>query len=65
MMSGEIKNSTKTVPRALVITNVIMISIYLVANIAYHTILPIGVLMDERAIAVVIFWHIANILTLF
>ncbi|XP_063691520.1 b(0,+)-type amino acid transporter 1-like [Bolinopsis microptera] len=65
MMSGEIKNSTKTVPRALVITNVIMISIYLVANIAYHTILPIKVLRNERAIAVVIFWHIDNILTLF
>ena len=53
MMAGEIKNPTKTVPRALVLTNVIMISIYLVANIAYHTILDIDTLRDERAIAVV------------
>ena len=53
MMSGEIKNPTKTVPRALVLTNIIMISIYLVANVAYHTILPIEILREERAIAVV------------
>ena len=53
MMSGEIKNPTKTVPRALVLTNIIMISIYLIANVAYHTILPINVLTGERAIAVV------------
>ena len=53
MMAGEIKNPTKTVPRALVLTNVIMISIYLVANIAYHTILDIETLKKKRAIAVV------------
>ncbi|KAL5271907.1 hypothetical protein ACHWQZ_G000188 [Mnemiopsis leidyi] len=52
MMSGEIKNPTKTVPRALVLTNIIMISIYLIANIAYHTILPLSTLRNERAIAV-------------
>ena len=53
MMAGEIKNPTKTVPRALVITNIIMITIYVLANVSYHTILPMTVLEKDKAIAVV------------
>lgn len=51
MMAGEIKNPKRNVPYALVITNIVMITIYLMANVSYHIILSIEELTTENAIA--------------
>ncbi|XP_063691530.1 Y+L amino acid transporter 2-like [Bolinopsis microptera] len=51
MMAGEIKNASKNVPRALVISQITLITVYLLANIAYCSILTLEELYNVDAIA--------------
>ena len=55
MMAGEIKNASKNVPRALVISQITLITVYLLANLAYCSILTLEELYDVDAIALVSF----------
>jgi len=50
-VSGEVKNPQTTVPRALMIGTGICISVYVLINIAYLTILPIDALSASSAVA--------------
>lgn len=51
LMAGEIKNPSKNVPRALVISQIMLISVYLLANTAYCSILTLQELYEVDAIA--------------
>ena len=53
MMAGEIKNPSKNVPKALVISQTITIVLYFMANMAYCSILSLQELYDVDAIALV------------
>ena len=53
LMAGEIKNPSKNVPRALVISQIMLISVYLLANTAYCSILTLQELYEVDAIALV------------
>ena len=61
MMAGEIKNASKNVPRALVISQIMLISVYFMANIAYCSILSLQELYDVDAIALVSFYTCSGV----
>lgn len=50
-VSGEVKNPQVTVPRALMLGTAICISVYVLINLAYLTILPIDALSASSAVA--------------
>ena len=54
VMSGEIKNPKKNLPRALVISQFLLITLFVMANIAYCSILTLAELNGQEAIALTV-----------
>ncbi|HJR34392.1 MAG TPA: amino acid permease [Gemmatimonadales bacterium] len=50
-MSGEIKDPSRTLPRALIIGNLMIIAIYLLVNLAYIYLVPVPEIAQSRLIA--------------
>jgi APA family basic amino acid/polyamine antiporter len=50
-VAGEIKNPQRNVPRALIYGTIIVIVVYVLINVAYLYILPIGVMADSPLVA--------------
>ena len=59
LVTGELKNATKNLPRATVIGPTIVIVCYILANVAYYARLPFEVITASNALAMVryrLFW---------
>jgi basic amino acid/polyamine antiporter, APA family len=50
-VGGEIKDAERTLPRALVIATVMVIAIYLLANVAYLIVLPVSEIRTAKLVA--------------
>jgi len=50
-MSGEIKDPSRTLPRALIIGTLLIIAIYLLVNLAYLYLVPVPEMANSRLIA--------------
>jgi basic amino acid/polyamine antiporter, APA family len=50
-VAGEVKDPRRTLPRAIIIGTVAVIAIYLLANIAYLAVLPVGEIRHSKLVA--------------
>jgi APA family basic amino acid/polyamine antiporter len=50
-LAGEVRNPRKNIPRALILGTVIVIVVYVLANLAYLYVLPIGEIAGSRLVA--------------
>lgn len=50
-ISGEVKDPRRNLPRALILGSVAIVAIYLLANIAYLAVLPVGEIRGSRLVA--------------
>ena len=50
-VAGEVKDPRRTLPRAIIIGTVAVIAIYLLANVAYLAVLPVGEIRQSKLVA--------------
>jgi basic amino acid/polyamine antiporter, APA family len=50
-VAGEVKDPRRTLPRAIIIGTVLVIAIYLLANVAYLAVMPVGEIRGSRLVA--------------
>lgn len=50
-VAGEVKDPRRTLPRAIIIGTLLVIAIYLLANVAYLAVMPVGEIRQSRLVA--------------
>jgi len=54
IIASEVKNPTKNLPRALIITGLVMTMLYVITNLSYHVLLSTEDLVARESIAIVV-----------